>query len=436
MTKLEAFAQEQAERGNEDVALEAAKFAQMLGAEGFPDYNESARRLQENRDKRLVCLLLNTASEEDLHAVARGYVQHAAENIDIAEYEIAQAELRECMDILRTRKLENAEVCLQEGVVLTHYGEWSKAEEMFARGLTLNPSAEVGLQICTGLAQTYCQTCRWKDVVNICEWGLQGWGNSSHIYELARVVYCLNTSHLQQNPGIVGEFLVNMWIGKLRADSPRTRSILLCIQADLHRHKNNKEEALQLYEESLESTQFDCYVIARCRYAFGKLYEASHRSDLAKQHYLEASKILSNHFPYSFDYAQCFYDLGVLYESQKLSEQAIDALIKACHVYSFHTPVINYANSFCNLGLLYQSTHYYKESEECFSRACEIYLSNFSKSIKFANCLWYLGNFYIAEKRWQEAREKIEAARQIYLERDDRSDVEDCDESLRKIPYS
>ena len=436
VAKLEAFAKEQAERENADVALEAAKFAQMLGAEGLPDYSQAARRLQENRDQRLVCLLLNTASEEELQAVARGYAQQASEDIDIGEYEKAQTEIRECTDILRARKLENAEVCLQEGAILAHYGQWSNAEKTFIRGFALNPSAEVGLQMCTALAQTYCQTCRWTEGIKACEWGLHAWSNSPHVYEVVRLVHCLLTSHLQQDQGVMVEFLVSMWIGKLQAESPRTKSILLCIQADLHRHRSNREEALRLYEESLESPQFDCYVIACCRYELGKLYEATHRSDLAKEQYLEASKICSVHFPYSFDYAQCLYDLGFLYDSLKQSVEAIDTLTKACIIYSSHVPAVNNANSFTKLGLLYNSINYNKEAEECFLKACEIYSNYFRESKYFPSCLFCLGNLYFSEKRWQEARENFEAARQIYLEKDAQSDVEDCDENLRKIPLS
>ena len=206
--KLQEFAWEQAEKGQCEMAKQAAEKVKQLGMDG-PDYQAAALQQGKELTQRLQCLW----------------------------------DEREARDCLRT------------GLRTGRAGYFDGALEKLQRGWELLEDVddvELHLQLSLGMAETYCQAALWQDCVSLCQYILTTWGHSPHSFQLLQTLFYLTLALYSLHQFDQGYAAIEEWSGKLHAQDTCSKCAQLCIQANQLRFKDKKEEAEQLYEATLQ----------------------------------------------------------------------------------------------------------------------------------------------------------------------------------------
>ena len=411
------FAQEQAESGKADVAEEVCEFVEGLGGTLCPDYKPEALKKREQLTHQLMLLLPDAVSEQDLHSVTEKYIAEGRDAREAGDYVRAMHKLERCKGLLQQRNEESAELCLELGLVLSHFGQMTDAEVFLRRGLELSPPSELALQLCTAMAGTFFQTGRWEETETICEEALQKWGSQPHTLELLKVLYYLVNSHFLQDQVERGLALTNEWVERIAADTPKSKCALLFIRAEKLRVEGSQEA--HPYEEALELGQQvlpNSYLTVCARRRLGILYKAQHQLEKAEDQWLRACETHAIHFPRSLGHAICLSHLGHLRKQMKKLESAEEMYLQACQIYSAHFPhTLNFAICLNNLALLYEAIKGIEQAEEQYLKACKIYASNFPQVLDFAICLANLGDLYKSVKRFDKAEERYLQAYPVFL---------------------
>jgi len=478
-----AFSKEQAEQGRVDVAEEARCFAEALGSAAIPSFHSAALNYQAKCTKRLLRLLPGTATEEEVREVAGKYLRLGIECKDLGNYEKARKKLQQARSMLTQLDLESPEMSLEQGLTLSHFAQTSEAEAVLRRGLEVeaatNPTSDWALRLNNGIAEVHYQAGHWNETVAVCESTLQTWGSSQNAYELCTALFFLASGHNMLGNRKTATAQVREWTGKLVADTPKSKCVLLYVLADKLRKKVRREEKAMMFEQGLElglQVLPDSYLTACARHRLGTIYKSQQKPEPAEDQFLTAVQIFSSHYPLSLEFANCLHSLGSLYKSTKRTDLAEKQWQRACQIYAAHYPLtLDYTISLHSLGLLYKGMKQAEQAEEQFLKACEVYEVGFSQSLDYANCLNNLGFLYFdlmkqadsAEKVWlqavqiytskypqsldhatclknlaflyeskgrkSEAAQRVEQAMKLYAESGNKSKVAECEQVLRRL---
>lgn len=468
-TRLEAYAKEQAVKGQADVAAEIAIYAQSLGVQ-CPDFKEEASKQQAKTKARLQMYFPSALTPDQVRELSENILQAAIQARQATNYKKARKKLQRCETFLHLLTLESSSLCLELGLVCSHFAQWSAADNILRRGLELNPPQELALQLSTALAEQYYQAGRWPETVAMSEWTLQTWSSTKEDSALAKALYYLVDSHCY-----LGHPCAIDWTSRLAETGPACKYVAELLRVEALRLEAQGDEAR--YEEALslgEQELREAYLTACARFRLGLLYDEKHKESKAEQHYLDACEVFRNHYPHSLHYANCLnnlsalhcttrkldkavevqrkaseiysrhfplslecadslHNLGFVYYLQKQQTQAEESYLKACKLYAQHFPQsLNYPNTLHNLGLLYESCNNRQAATEQYTKALALY-SALPSSLEYAHCLNNLG--FLAEKAGQkeEALHRLDQAVNIYLEKGDKEGEKRCASALKRI---
>ena len=354
--------------------------------------------------ENLKCLLLLMTSEQEKDRPTMQEVLMYA-NIENAKYDLAKAvQMRETGDYQRTLELlelpktvlkedtDTDKVCLELGLVYSHFGKWAEVEAIQAQGLSVHSNCT--LQLNNILAETYFQRGQYKDCISVCERTLAS--GKGPTFELQKALYYLADSHYWLEDGL-GIEQVDKWAEVLVSDSPHTQCLTLLIIADKQAIEGNAD-AVRGYEAGLElAGQYlpHCLFTACSRNHLGELYDDALKPEIAEQHYSQAKHLCQTHFPLSHTFANCLYNLGVLYDDTRRTKEAEELYLQAKNLCETHFPLSHtLARCLNNLGLLYENTHRTIEAEELYLQATDLCKAQFPHSIELASCLNNLGLLY------------------------------------------
>lgn len=345
------------------------------------------------------------------------------------------------------------------------------------------------LKLNNSMAETYCMTERWEDALKLCQETLDTWGNTPHHCELLRTIFYLTQAHYQLKQDAQGYAVVEKWTAILKAESPRSQCILLCIQAITLRQQGEIEKAAGLYKTVTKLNQPFPYIIAssRCcmsginqsvvneqtaqpvkRY-LNKLYcfplciliisvligvklfgpTEEHANNLvnkamrfhhmnmlkdAELVYLQAINVYSTNFPQSQGYAYCLQNLGSLYYAMKKNAEGEKRYMQAINIYSTHFPLsLNYAKCLNDMGIFYEEMGKHADSEKRYLQAIDILSIYFPQSESYAHCLFNLGLLYEKDKRKGDAVKQFERSRYLYQQLKDQGNAGQCDRILQHL---
>jgi len=467
--RLGAFAMEQAAKGQADVAAEIAAYAHGLGAD-CPDFKEEASQQLAKAKNRLQMYYPSVLTPDQVREFSDNILQTAIQARQATNYEKALKRLHRCETFHHLLTLESSALCLQLGLVYSHFAQWSSADLILRRGLELNPPQELALQLSTALAEQYYQAGRWPETAAMSEWTLQTWSSTKEDSALAKVLYYLVDSHCY-----LGHPCATDWTSMLAETGPACKYVTGLLRAEELRlraqgDETHYEKALALGEQGLR----EAYLTACARFRLGLLYDEKHNESQAEGHYLGACEVFRKHYPHTLHYANCLNNLSTLYCTtrkldkaekfqrkaskiymrhfprteeyadslhnlgfisylQKQQAQAEENYTKACKLYAQHFPQsLNYPNTLHNLGLLYESCSNSAAAAEQYAKALVLY-SAFPESLELANCLNNLG--FLAEKAGQkeDALQKLEQARRLYSKKRDQEGEKRCVSALKRI---
>ena len=281
--------------------------------------------------------------------------------------------------------VESAEISLELGLVLAHFGRREEACTMLRRGLQHSSSLEVSWKLNRSLVEALFQTGKWKETSETAELVPLSAENCQNTFELLQIIYFLTKSHYNLGNRERGFELVNYWTSRLAVESINSQSVLQFLSAEKKYEEGSKEEATKLYEEglnSLESSHANTYIAVVARYNLGFFYQALNLQAKALTHYSMAATTFSSHFPLTIHYANYLACLGDLYKSMKSDSAAEDSYVKANVIYSVHFPLdLNYAHCLFNVGILLKTRRRKGEAIERFEAALQIYLQNNSQDL-------------------------------------------------------
>lgn len=147
-----------------------------------------------------------------------------------------------------------AEECLQTAQKAVKSGEFAKGLMELQRGTTLladidHSQLSIQLRIC--LAEIYSQTDCWESTAICCAEIYTNSAHTPHHFLLLQALFYFTKALHRLGLHRQGYVLEDKWGDKLTAATPRSRQVLLCIQAYSFEQQGQNEEAASLYEEAL-----------------------------------------------------------------------------------------------------------------------------------------------------------------------------------------
>lgn len=475
--RLEDFAKDLSKRGKSDVALEAAVYAALLAnTEVSHIYQSAAIQHRQKSAEDMACLLPGEVPEQDLQAFMTACVSTGSAERRAGNYEAALPQLERCWALVHSRRQETPELCLEFGLVLSHYASRrTQAHAVLKRGLDLqlasDPEAEMGLQLNNALAETYHQAGLWEETKSECQRMLDSWSASPHALQLLRAYFLLADSRWYLEKIEKGSGEMEAWAGSLRAEGTLTQWLERFVKADqarkgenieltisqeieansyiaacatrwqalshkIHRRLDSAETSYRSASDLYQAHYSETLDFAICRASLGSLYEELKRPEQAEKEYKAAEELYSSHYPDTIYYASCLFSLGLLCASQKLPlSQVEDYYQRASQIYSAHYPqALGFATCLGTLGFLYfnelTNTH---KAEQHFVAACNIYASRNSKSLNYAICLFNLASLYESNGQKKEARERYQQSLDLYTANNDQDRMKKCRIALKRL---
>jgi len=139
-SELEKFAREQMEEKEEDVAWQTCVYARNLGlGDSIGALKSKAEKQRSIVLKQLFRLLPNGIAEPEIREVARKYAEISEAAREVGDYEKADKKLQKAK--LLIQQWESPELCLQQGLIFAHFGQWIEADGAFRQGLSIESSA-------------------------------------------------------------------------------------------------------------------------------------------------------------------------------------------------------------------------------------------------------------------------------------------------------
>jgi tetratricopeptide (TPR) repeat protein len=387
----------------------------------------AACELRRKVAKGVLLALPRTAADQQLRDVVEQYLHSGVAARGAGDYAKSLKKLEKGWKVLQQRGTESADICLELGLVFTHFGRRAEAYATLKRGLQHCASSVLFWQLSRGLVQLLYQRGEWEEAAETAESALSCSLSSPDPFEALQILYFLACSHYNLGNTGRGFDLVSLWTSKLTPNDVPSQAALNFINAAKKYQEGSKKGAFSLYEAGLRALNSlptaPCYIAAIAQYMLGEIDVAisrqkvtqAHNTQTAQAHYTRASTTFSVHFPQTLQYAHCLFKLAHL--CQKLSNQsaAEENYSRALAIYSAHFPQsIGYANCLDNLGFLYKSTKRVTEAESQYLRAVPIYSAHFPQSIDYANCLHNLGTLYKSMKMVAEAESQYLRAVPIY----------------------
>lgn len=231
---LQAYGQDQANKGATKVAAQAAVYAKQLGVSG-PNFQEEALQASEDYSEKLRCLLYVTTRQE-------------------------------------------AEKCLEAGKSASLTGDFERALTELQRGRDLLSDSddwELYLQLDCNMAEIYFQTDRYEDTVEVCELIMSTWNPKAHILQYFRSIYYLfgayiGLKQIHQMLAIMNQLGKGSWI----PHCSDCQCVLLCIDVVLFMGEKGYEEAEQCLKKALQLEVRPSLITLHCRNLLGAIYKS------------------------------------------------------------------------------------------------------------------------------------------------------------------
>ena len=198
LVKLRAFAQEQAEKGNADVAASTEDYVKELGDQDFTsDFQQAEEKRKRKASRRLLTLLPRTVADADVQEMAEQYAKASAAAREAGNYDTALQKAQKGKAWAQQLGRESPVLCLELGLGRIHLAEWQEADNVLRQGLGVETSnaadSELAVQLSNALAENYLQSGQCMEAKAMCEWTLSTWKSSEHHFELIRalcMLYC------------------------------------------------------------------------------------------------------------------------------------------------------------------------------------------------------------------------------------------------------
>lgn len=351
-------------------------------------------------------------TNEDICRMAEQHLKAGVAAQQLNAYDQSLKELQQGRALLQQRGLENPELCLHLGHVLSHFGNTREAENTLLSGvnhiLALDPKSQLVLRLQIELAETYYQAGEWDPTVEICDTVLNNWSGHGYYTELLRVLYYLVTAYYYLGNRSKAGDLVEKWTEELR---PRT-SLGKCLRLIIREEKLRREGTVRKvkYEEVCmlaQSLMPFTYITACSRYWFGRIYHDYSTPQVALTQYTKASNIFSTHFPFSYHYAYNLVHLARACRDNGDYALSIDHLITALGIFSTRFPLSqDYSKCLANLGDMYNAQDDWIHAQEHYLHAKQLFEINSPKSLSFVSFLKHFGEM-CGRNNWKLAEEVL-----------------------------
>ena len=237
---------------------------------------------------------------------AQQYLTEGKEARETGKYEQALDQLKRARERLNLEGHEDAELSLQLGLTLLHFGNRDEAERELRRGLypEFDPENALSVQVQIALAELYFQTGQWEETIQECVPVERQWQGNADSFELTKTLFFLVHSYYQLNRRNEGNELIRKWNEKLHASNyPWT---LLLLTGEQYRAAGNQSAAAEYYKAGLQHNQVPVsYITVVSRLCLGSIYEDLGRLEDARNHYQQAYSLSSLHYPHSLSNTSC-----------------------------------------------------------------------------------------------------------------------------------
>ena len=408
---------------------------------------------------------------EDLQiaaCLASGTAERSAGN-----YQAALAQLEHCWTLAQSRGQETLELCLEMGLVLSHFASRrTQAIQALQRGLDLqlaiDSGAEINLQLSNALVEAHHQAGQWDEAERMCRKLVATWKACPYTLQLLCTYFLLADSRSYLEKREKGGVKIEEWASALTTEGTLSQWLWHFVSADLARYGQNAELGLTISQEPAESSYItacatrwqalsqkgqgklesaestyrkacDMYQahyaetldFAICLNSLGTLYEQMSKLELAEKKFTAAIQLYSAHYPETMEHANCLNSLGQLYTVKKRPIREIEDIYQcASRIYSASCPqALGFAACLGNLGYLYSNElNEAFKAEDKFVKACDLYAVRSPLSPNYGICLLNLANLYEsnARKRYQQALE-------LFTARNSQSSVKKCQDALNRL---
>lgn len=386
---LNTQVQELLKTGKADMAEEAARFAETLGA---PPANISASDQREKCIKKLPFLLRSTVSSEEVEGAFAILWRQAMAARAVYLYPRCIKKL-EKLRSLQSSRASDSDLCLALGQELTRLARFQEADHLLRTALLhATVDSRFSVSIGNAIAEAYYQSGRYEAAVEAYNWNRMGRGSSLEaLHFLTNSLYWL---------GRYEEGLALAQTSGELSENAQDRCVQVCIRGGIAQISGDCLTATHLYEEAWSlQVQPSSYLVCCMIRDLAVCYE-SLRKEKALELYLQAAHIFACHFPLSYDYAKSLCYLGDYYHSQKQDKEAEPQYKEALKVLSVHYQyTMNFPLCLTSLGEVYEASSRPVEAEEQWVQACEVFHAHYPRTLEFARCLCRLGVLYCSSQR-------------------------------------